>query len=77
VPDLSPYAAQLRGLADALEAQSEPNDDPFTPHADTLEVINNRPPNADSWWRAPAVSSGRCWSPAASALHRIADLLRT
>ncbi|GAX58350.1 hypothetical protein [Streptomyces olivochromogenes] len=42
MPDLSSYAAQLRGLADALEAQSEPGDDPFIPHPDTLEVINNR-----------------------------------
>jgi hypothetical protein len=29
-------------VADALDAQSEPADDPLTPHPDTLAVIGNR-----------------------------------
>ena len=42
MPDLSRHARQLRELADALDAQSDLTDDPLTPHADTLEVINGR-----------------------------------
>ncbi|WP_329544373.1 hypothetical protein OG548_06250 [Streptomyces sp. NBC_01356] len=29
-------------MADTLEAQSKPTDDPLTPHPDTLVVIGNR-----------------------------------
>ncbi|WP_327433563.1 hypothetical protein [Streptomyces sp. NBC_01236] len=29
-------------MADSLEAQSKPADDPLTPHPDTLAVIDNR-----------------------------------
>ncbi|MGW3312207.1 hypothetical protein ACWDG9_37135 [Streptomyces sp. NPDC001073] len=29
-------------MANALEAQSQPTNDPFTPHPDTLAVISNR-----------------------------------
>ncbi|MER5432610.1 hypothetical protein [Streptomyces sp. NPDC002588] len=29
-------------MADALEAQSRPTEDPLTPHPDTLEVISHR-----------------------------------
>ncbi|MFI1488169.1 hypothetical protein [Streptomyces sp. NPDC020747] len=42
MPDLSTHVGQLRDLADALEAQSEPACDPFAPHPDTLDVVNNR-----------------------------------
>ncbi|MGW4490552.1 hypothetical protein [Streptomyces sp. NPDC004376] len=42
MPDLSRHARQLRELADALDAQSDPTDDLLTPHPDTLEVINGR-----------------------------------
>ncbi|MFD3314231.1 hypothetical protein [Streptomyces sp. NPDC058694] len=42
MPDLSHHARQLRDLADALEAQSDPTEDPFAPHPDTVEVINSR-----------------------------------
>ncbi|MER7922385.1 hypothetical protein ABTY96_04510 [Streptomyces sp. NPDC096057] len=42
MPDLSHHARRLRDIADALEAESQPNDDPFTPHPDTLKVINDR-----------------------------------
>lgn len=42
MPDLSHHVRQLRDLADALEAQSQPTDKPFTPHPDTLEVVSNR-----------------------------------
>ncbi|GAA3848365.1 hypothetical protein GCM10022403_095070 [Streptomyces coacervatus] len=40
--DLSHHARQLRELADALDAQSDPTDDPLAPHPDTLEVISGR-----------------------------------
>ncbi|MER7922259.1 hypothetical protein ABTY96_03855 [Streptomyces sp. NPDC096057] len=42
MPDLSHHARRLRDLADALEAQSKPSDDPLAPHPDTLAVIGNR-----------------------------------
>lgn len=42
MPDLSHHARRLRDMADTLEAQSEPADDPLTPHPDTLAVIGNR-----------------------------------
>lgn len=42
MPDLSPYARQLRELADALDAQSEQTDESLTPHPDTLKVIDGR-----------------------------------
>jgi hypothetical protein len=42
VPDHSPYARQLREIADALDAQCQPTDDALTPHPDTLDVISNR-----------------------------------
>ncbi|MCX4579060.1 hypothetical protein ABT215_12285 [Streptomyces sp900105755] len=42
MPDLSHHARQLRELADALDAQSDPTDNPLAPHPDTLEVINGR-----------------------------------
>ncbi|WP_445517247.1 hypothetical protein [Streptomyces sp. NEAU-174] len=40
--DLSHHARQLRDMADALESRSDPTDDPFTPHPDTLEIISGR-----------------------------------
>ncbi|WSB84108.1 hypothetical protein OHA60_10200 [Streptomyces cellulosae] len=40
--NLTTYAGQLRAVADALEAQSESQDDPLAPHPDTLKVINSR-----------------------------------
>ncbi|MFD9196458.1 hypothetical protein ACFWCA_50770 [Streptomyces phaeochromogenes] len=42
MPDLAHHARRLRELADALEAQSQPAEDPFTPHSKTLEIISNR-----------------------------------
>ena len=42
MPDLSHHAQQLRALADALEAQSDPSADPLAPHVDTLAIINAR-----------------------------------
>jgi hypothetical protein len=45
VPDLSRHARQLRELADDLDAQSDPTDDPLAPHPDTLEVISGRHTN--------------------------------
>ncbi|MET7696403.1 hypothetical protein [Streptomyces sp. NPDC005485] len=42
MPDHSHHVRQLRDLADALEAQSRPAGDPFTPHPDTLNIISNR-----------------------------------
>jgi hypothetical protein len=42
VPDLSQHARQLRVVADALEAQSDPGDDPLATHPDTLEIVNGR-----------------------------------
>lgn len=42
MPDLPSRVSQLRNLADALEAQSEATADPFTPHPDTVDVVNNR-----------------------------------
>ncbi|MER5348393.1 hypothetical protein ABT030_50880 [Streptomyces mirabilis] len=42
MPDLSHHARRLRDMADALEARSEPADDPLAPHPDTLAVIGNR-----------------------------------
>ncbi|MFJ2719788.1 hypothetical protein [Streptomyces sp. NPDC087437] len=42
MPDLSSHASQLRNLADTLEAQSQATDDPFTPHPDTVDLVNNR-----------------------------------
>ncbi|MFJ9379968.1 hypothetical protein [Streptomyces sp. NPDC101455] len=42
MPDLSHHARLLRDIADALEAQPHPTDDPLIPHPDTLDVINNR-----------------------------------
>ncbi|WP_405542513.1 hypothetical protein OG478_12570 [Streptomyces phaeochromogenes] len=42
MPDLSHHARRLRDMADTLDAQSQPADDPFTPHPDTLKVIENR-----------------------------------
>ncbi|MCP9946049.1 hypothetical protein LUX12_16555 [Streptomyces somaliensis] len=40
--NLTTYVGQLRAVADALEAQSEPQGDPLAPHPDTLKVINSR-----------------------------------
>ena len=40
--DRSPYAARLREIADALDAEFQPRDDVLTPHADTMNVISNR-----------------------------------
>ncbi|MEU6379646.1 hypothetical protein [Streptomyces sp. NPDC046909] len=45
MPDLSQHASQLRAVADALEAQSDPTSDPFAPHPDTLNIINGRHTN--------------------------------
>ncbi|MBE8475751.1 hypothetical protein [Streptomyces justiciae] len=42
MPDRSPYAARLREIADALDAEFQPSDDVLTPHADTMAVISNR-----------------------------------
>ncbi|GAA1435030.1 hypothetical protein GCM10009601_60410 [Streptomyces thermospinosisporus] len=42
MPDLAHHARRLREMADALEAQSQPAEDPFTPHPNTLEIISNR-----------------------------------
>ncbi|WP_371550475.1 hypothetical protein OG266_34370 [Streptomyces sp. NBC_00554] len=42
MPDLSHHARLLRDLADVLDAQSHPPDDPFAPHPDTAEIINGR-----------------------------------
>lgn len=42
MPDLAHHARRLRELADALEAESQPAEDPFTPHPKTLEIISNR-----------------------------------
>ncbi|MFF7984202.1 hypothetical protein ACFZDK_34670 [Streptomyces sp. NPDC007901] len=42
MPNLSHHARRLRDVADALEAQSEPADDPLTPHPDTLAVVGDR-----------------------------------
>jgi hypothetical protein len=42
VPDLSQHARQLRAVADALEAQSDPTNDPLAPHPATLEIIDGR-----------------------------------
>ncbi|MFJ8006200.1 hypothetical protein [Streptomyces fagopyri] len=42
MPDLSHHARRLRELADALEAQSQLAEDPFTPHPNTLAIISNR-----------------------------------
>ncbi|MFG2943323.1 hypothetical protein [Streptomyces sp. NPDC048282] len=42
MPDHTHHARLLRELADLLETQSEPTDDPFTPHPDTQAVINSR-----------------------------------
>ncbi|MFJ9562797.1 hypothetical protein ACIRQQ_22465 [Streptomyces fuscichromogenes] len=43
MPDHSPYARQLREIADALDAQCQPtDDDALTPHPDTLDIIRNR-----------------------------------
>lgn len=40
--NVATYVGQLRAVADALEAQSESQDDPLAPHPDTLKVINSR-----------------------------------
>ncbi|WP_369263547.1 hypothetical protein [Streptomyces sp. R35] len=42
MPDHSHYARRLRDIADALDAESQPGDDPLTPHAETLDIINSR-----------------------------------
>lgn len=42
MPDHTHHARLLRELANLLETQSEPTDDPFTPHPDTQAVINSR-----------------------------------
>jgi len=42
MPDLSHHARQLRDLADLLEAQSSPLQDPYTPHPDTSEIVSGR-----------------------------------
>ncbi|WP_406436718.1 hypothetical protein OHB14_61540 [Streptomyces sp. NBC_01613] len=42
MPDLAHHARRLRELADTLEAQSQPAENPFTPHPITLEIISNR-----------------------------------
>jgi hypothetical protein len=42
VRNLTTYVGQLRAVADALEAQLEPETDPLSPHPDTLKVINSR-----------------------------------
>jgi hypothetical protein len=42
VPHHSPYARQLRDIADALDVEFHPTDDALTPHPDTLDVISNR-----------------------------------
>ncbi len=36
VPDHSPYARRLREIADAVNAECQPNDDALTPHPNTL-----------------------------------------
>ncbi|MFD8720195.1 hypothetical protein ACFV2H_19820 [Streptomyces sp. NPDC059629] len=42
MPDHAHHVRQLRDLADVLEAQSNPTDDPFTPHPDTQAIIASR-----------------------------------
>ncbi|MCA1217398.1 hypothetical protein [Streptomyces sp. 8L] len=42
MPDLSQHARQLRAVADALEAQSVPGEDPSAPHPDTQKIIDGR-----------------------------------
>ncbi|QXE38072.1 hypothetical protein KQY30_31420 [Streptomyces sp. GMY02] len=42
MPDLSQHTRQLRTVADALEAQSDPANDSLALHPDTLEIINSR-----------------------------------
>ena len=42
MPDLTYHARRLRDIADALEAQSEPAEDPLTPHPDSLTILGNR-----------------------------------
>jgi len=42
MPDYTHHIRLLRHLSDALEAHSDPNDDPFAPHADTRAIIATR-----------------------------------
>ncbi|WP_405542459.1 hypothetical protein OG478_12350 [Streptomyces phaeochromogenes] len=42
MPDLSHHARQLRELADVLEAQSGPVEDPFAPHPHTQRIVSGR-----------------------------------
>ncbi|MFF4804426.1 hypothetical protein ACFY1U_39650 [Streptomyces sp. NPDC001351] len=42
MPDHTHHIRLLRDLADALEAQSDPADAPFTPHPDTQLIIAAR-----------------------------------
>ncbi|MFJ9250589.1 hypothetical protein [Streptomyces sp. NPDC101776] len=42
MPELSHHAQQLRAVADALEAQSDPPADPLAPHIDTLSITKVR-----------------------------------
>ncbi|MEU9207680.1 hypothetical protein AB0D27_06910 [Streptomyces sp. NPDC048415] len=42
MPDHSHHVRLLRSLADALEAQSDPADDPFAPHPNTQTILSTR-----------------------------------
>lgn len=42
MPDLTHHVSRLREIADALDAQSQPANDPFATHPDTLRVIDSR-----------------------------------
>ncbi|MGW0630819.1 hypothetical protein [Streptomyces sp. NPDC002758] len=42
MPDHTHHARRLRAIAAALESESQATEDAFTPHSDTLGIINNR-----------------------------------
>lgn len=42
MPDHTHHVRLLRDLADVLESQSRPTNDPFTPHPDTQAIIAAR-----------------------------------
>ncbi len=42
MPELDHHARRLREIADALEAQSSPAEDPYQIHPDSLALINSR-----------------------------------
>jgi hypothetical protein len=42
MPDHAHHVRLLRDLADVLEPQSDPADDPFAPHPDTQAIIDSR-----------------------------------